>query len=83
MASCILFHFYIKPQLLMLRKNSPLRCILFHFYIKPQHFVARINNQQRCILFHFYIKPQHLNIPDINYNVVSYSISTSNHNLKL
>ena len=33
-----------------------------------------------CILFHFYIKPQHC-IHKINVKwVVSYSISTSNHN---
>ena len=33
---CILFHFYIKPQLNMERRAGGLRCILFHFYIKPQ-----------------------------------------------
>ena len=56
--SCILFHFYIKPQLSV--KCFILRCccILFHFYIKPQlkHIHDVIANC--CILFHFYIKPQ-------------------------
>ena len=33
-----------------------------------------------CILFHFYIKPQHLHSRFDLVNVVSYSISTSNHN---
>ena len=33
-----------------------------------------------CILFHFYIKPQHLHSRFDLINVVSYSISTSNHN---
>ena len=34
----------------------------------------------RCILFHFYIKPQPTECYDSNPYVVSYSISTSNHN---
>ena len=33
-----------------------------------------------CILFHFYIKPQLFDIEFNNIFVVSYSISTSNHN---
>ena len=33
---CILFHFYIKPQLFATLTYNDLRCILFHFYIKPQ-----------------------------------------------
>ena len=36
--------------------------------------------QHCCILFHFYIKPQHFPIPEFDKLVVSYSISTSNHN---
>ena len=35
---------------------------------------------KRCILFHFYIKPQRLNFRQQTKLVVSYSISTSNHN---
>ena len=55
-------------------------CILFHFYIKPQprSNIGRI--VFRCILFHFYIKPQHSHTRLIYLLVVSYSISTSNHN---
>ena len=35
--SCILFHFYIKPQPDDCQLRCWWRCILFHFYIKPQH----------------------------------------------
>ena len=35
-ASCILFEFYIKPQLCGFAPLSRRRCILFEFYIKPQ-----------------------------------------------
>ena len=58
----------------------PFCCILFHFYIKPQLDRSISASISSCILFHFYIKPQ------LNYGfkqgrlVVSYSISTSNHN---
>ena len=55
-------------------------CILFHFYIKPQPlswFKARLLS---CILFHFYIKPQPKSYDKQRVFVVSYSISTSNHN---
>ena len=56
-------------------------CILFHFYIKPQRGRDRIQRYDGCILFHFYIKPQ-LSFPWCAKRiVVSYSISTSNHNL--
>ena len=34
--SCILFHFYIKPQPKFVSVYRHKRCILFHFYIKPQ-----------------------------------------------
>ena len=58
-------------------------CILFHFYIKPQLLNINVGQANGCILFHFYIKPQ---LPSqyllLSY-VVSYSISTSNHNGKL
>ncbi len=56
------------------------RCILFHFYIKPQLKKFIISTEKRCILFHFYIKPQRLGDKDSRGGVVSYSISTSNHN---
>ena len=57
-----------------------LSCILFHFYIKPQHIVRITLNYSSCILFHFYIKPQHWFDRKYPFVVVSYSISTSNHN---
>ena len=41
---------------------------------------SRVNLTRSCILFHFYIKPQLSNIGFRNPPVVSYSISTSNHN---
>ena len=100
--SCILFHFYIKPQRFLVLFSSLECCILFHFYIKPQPDATSILGQMCCILFHFYIKPQlyneylcainscilfHFYIkPQLSItttkipNVVSYSISTSNHN---
>ena len=77
---CILFHFYIKPQLLNISVGQAICCILFHFYIKPQLVTLKYSNKFSCILFHFYIKPQLPNEPIMTMNVVSYSISTSNHN---
>ena len=77
---CILFHFYIKPQHKIMASVKELSCILFHFYIKPQHKQTRFTAFPSCILFHFYIKPQHGTIYLLHYSVVSYSISTSNHN---
>ena len=60
--------------------SSATCCILFHFYIKPQPFAAVLNITICCILFHFYIKPQLLPSASATQMVVSYSISTSNHN---
>ncbi len=57
-----------------------MRCILFHFYIKPQHCYIDCKVQRSCILFHFYIKPQQSWLYGTIDYVVSYSISTSNHN---
>ena len=57
-----------------------MRCILFHFYIKPQRFIFIQKNMLSCILFHFYIKPQPAHAHQDESWVVSYSISTSNHN---
>ena len=56
--SCILFHFYIKPQRVRLQFVATCRCILFHFYIKPQRRNIAQFGRKSCILFHFYIKPQ-------------------------
>ena len=55
-------------------------CILFHFYIKPQHKDTKQRRMLSCILFHFYIKPQPICSYGLEPRVVSYSISTSNHN---
>ena len=55
-------------------------CILFHFYIKPQPSDCEYRPIVSCILFHFYIKPQLARCPQEHLQVVSYSISTSNHN---
>ena len=77
---CILFHFYIKPQLCEPPLLSCYRCILFHFYIKPQPDAYVKALHERCILFHFYIKPQRFCWRALYPYVVSYSISTSNHN---
>mgnify|MGYP003367402518 FL=1 len=77
---CILFHFYIKPQHIERKQIVGCCCILFHFYIKPQHSAYPIVDNGGCILFHFYIKPQQMVSNGSYYYVVSYSISTSNHN---
>ena len=80
---CILFHFYIKPQLTQFLILGFVSCILFHFYIKPQPNVYSGKNEYSCILFHFYIKPQLSDTKALSLCVVSYSISTSNHNSQL
>ncbi len=78
--SCILFHFYIKPQRRWVVYRQRHGCILFHFYIKPQLTLSLTRGFASCILFHFYIKPQHCKDNIFHQRVVSYSISTSNHN---
>ena len=77
---CILFHFYIKPQQYVTIRLYIFCCILFHFYIKPQQRLRRSPQVRSCILFHFYIKPQRADGNNDQIAVVSYSISTSNHN---
>ena len=57
-----------------------IRCILLNFYIKPQHRRAVKQMLQSCILLNFYIKPQQQYGNSVYYRVVSYWISTSNHN---
>ena len=44
-------------------------------------YTSRVNLTRSCILFHFYIKPQQDFNNSANLLVVSYSISTSNHNV--
>ena len=55
------------------------RCILLYFYIKPQQEFGELPVIGCCILLNFYIKPQ-LNMSWSVKKVVSYWISTSNHN---
>ena len=60
-------------------------CLLTLYLIPFLHqtttFQETISKSKRCILFHFYIKPQLGAYPSSDLIVVSYSISTSNHNL--
>ena len=121
---CILFHFYIKPQLrrtvcfgtpvvsysistsnhnIAPCVNSPISLYLIPFlhqtttptctitiltalYLIPfLHQTTTVDIVESwfecCILFHFYIKPQLFRFKFYCRTVVSYSISTSNHNL--
>ena len=77
---CILLNFYIKPQQDAVAGSRVSGCILLNFYIKPQPRRARRWRSTGCILLNFYIKPQ----PGVTNggirSVVSYWISTSNHN---
>ena len=75
-----LIPFLHQTTTLILRLAVRTCCILFHFYIKPQLWDWSCNSFQCCILFHFYIKPQPLDKVNGGFLVVSYSISTSNHN---
>ena len=77
---CILFHFYIKPQLSEYGPSTFRGCILFHFYIKPQ---LKPQAKKNLIVVSYSISTSNHNLLMFNYNtrkVVSYSISTSNHN---
>ena len=77
---CILFFFYIKPQLRVMKQTKVNGCILFFFYIKPQliplwckiplvvSYSFSTSNHNR---FSFFVDGG---------GVVSYSFSTSNHN---
>ena len=58
-------------------------CDLFYFYIKPQPLWFCSQRLVCCDLFYFYIKPQHKCCKFYVIFVVTYSISTSNHNLPL
>ena len=78
-----LIPFLHQTTTILMSKSSVTCCILFHFYIKPQLGADHIRNANCCILFHFYIKPQQIRGIYIPATVVSYSISTSNHNFKL
>ena len=73
MYSCILYEFYIKPQLTIIAKISIISCILYEFYIKPQLVLLLVMLSFRCILYEFYIKPQRLpNNPKKNNSCILY-----------
>ena len=55
-------------------------CFLFCFYIKPQLNALMSKKKKCCFLFCFYIKPQPSVSIGILLEVVSYFVSTSNHN---
>ena len=57
-------------------------CILLKFYIKPQPSFSGSCLALCCILSKFYIKPQPDELAAIDFLVVSYRNSTSNHNQK-
>ena len=76
--------------ILFLHQTTTLRSILFRasrlFLILFLHQTTTLRNNpiitHRCFLSYFYIKPQHMIAMTIEYTVVSYLISTSNHNLQ-
>ena len=57
-----------------------LGCYLFCFYIKPQLVDVAFKRVRSCYLFCFYIKPQRRSASAIYRSVVTYFVSTSNHN---
>ena len=77
---CILSSFYIKPQLDLERTQRSYHCILSSFYIKPQLSTAAFTDATYCILSSFYIKPQPITRTWGILWIVSYRLSTSNHN---
>ena len=58
-------------------------CFLSCIYIKPQHEVVAPIRNKRCFLSCIYIKPQPVKLLQRYNRVVSYLVSTSNHNLDL
>ena len=80
---CVLFYFYIKPQLALKRYEMIKGCVLFYFYIKPQLPCGKC---AECRVVSYSISTSNHNCDlacAISSNVVSYSISTSNHNFSL
>ena len=77
---------YLIPFLHQTTTQHVLRRRLYRLYLIPflhqtTTVISRNKIAECCILFHFYIKPQHYNTLFQLYSVVSYSISTSNHNM--
>ena len=80
---CILSSFYIKPQLVSIQQLVFVNCILSSFYIKPQLPRATSWDWANCILSSFYIKPQLYLSMSFVCSIVSYRLSTSNHNFQV
>ena len=77
---CLIYLFYIKPQLRKQPPNWPARCLIYLFYIKPQLAVCCWIRATCCLIYLFYIKPQLHVHSKITQDVVLYIYSTSNHN---
>ena len=77
---CFLSRIYIKPQLGRLYSYRSMSCFLSRIYIKPQPVVSVIAAGQSCFLSRIYIKPQLPSRDVLLIDVVSYLVSTSNHN---
>ena len=59
--------------------NFSLLCLIL-FLHQTTTRSRQLRTRRRCVLFYFYIKPQHIEETLDKIFVVSYSISTSNHN---
>ena len=77
---CFFFCFYIKPQLTTPYTSSAPYCFFFCFYIKPQRRCRYTAHRLHCFFFCFYIKPQLSALRKLQKEIVSSSVSTSNHN---
>ena len=78
--SLYLIEFLHQTTTIVLNFNFVRSCILLNFYIKPQLPDLIFIQIRGCILLNFYIKPQLLSGRSGRACVVSYWISTSNHN---
>ena len=77
---CFLSRIYIKPQLPARDVLLVDRCFLSRIYIKPQRIYMGLIGSASCFLSRIYIKPQRVAVGQIKIIVVSYLVSTSNHN---
>ena len=80
--ACWLYLIPFLHQTTTLTRNGIAQMVLYliPFLHQTTTFLFRITRYTCCILFHFYIKPQLAMIDFFSFTVVSYSISTSNHN---
>ena len=79
--SCFLSYFIIKPQLCCCWLYSKVCCFLSYFIIKPQLKSQQEHQRACCFLSYFIIKPQRILVYQAPQRVVSYLISSSNHNI--